>query len=133
KPAVAWGCRFRSCFLFKPQLYWRNLRAMKSGNHRRIDTLADIEAALGELCQADPALAAIRREAGEVPLRRSSPGYASLAGIVIAQQVSAASADAIHGRLCALLDPLTPEAVLAAPDELFRQAGLSRPKQRTLL
>jgi DNA-3-methyladenine glycosylase II len=36
------------------------------------------------------------------------------------------------GRLSALCDPLTPEAIAAASDDLFRAAGLSRPKQRTL-
>ena len=44
-----------------------------------------------------------------------------------------ASADAIFGRLAGLLDPLTPEALLGAGEEVFREAGLSRPKQRALL
>jgi DNA-3-methyladenine glycosylase II len=100
---------------------------------RRISTLDDIAAALNALCAADPRLVAVRAKAGEVPLRRTQPGFASLASIVVSQQVSRASADAIFGRLVALCDPLTPTALLAADDALFRQAGLSRPKQRALL
>lgn len=100
---------------------------------RRISTTNDIEAALDALCETDPRLCGIRRRAGEVPLRLAPPGFRSLASIVVSQQVSRASADAIFGRLTVLVDPLTPEAVLAAKDEVFRQAGLSRPKQRAIL
>jgi len=100
---------------------------------RRISTLDDIAAALDALCAADPRLVAVRAKAGGVPLRRTTPGFASLVSIVVAQQVSRASADAIFGRLAALADPLTPALLLAADDALFRQAGLSRPKQRALL
>ena len=78
----------------------------------RISTTNDIEAALDALCEADPRLLAIRGRAGEVPLRLSAPGFRSLASIVVSQQVSRASAEAIFGRLTMLIDPLTPEAVL---------------------
>ena len=100
---------------------------------RRIENTDDIAAGLGELCRADPRLKAVRALAGDVPLRRSPPGFESLVSIVISQQVSKASAAAIYGRFSEILDPLTPDAVLAAGDAVFRQAGLSRPKQRTLL
>jgi DNA-3-methyladenine glycosylase II len=99
----------------------------------RISTLDDIAAGLDALCAADPRLDQVRAAAGEVPLRRSEPGFTSLISIVISQQVSRASADAIFGRLVSLVDPLTPEALLAAGDGLFREAGLSRPKQRAVL
>ncbi|MCX7305214.1 MAG: DNA-3-methyladenine glycosylase [Hyphomicrobiales bacterium] len=100
---------------------------------RRISTLEDIAAALDALCAADPRLAVVRGMAGEVPLRRSQPGFASLVSIIVSQQVSRASADAIFARLAGLADPLMPQLLLAADDALFRQAGLSRPKQRALL
>lgn len=100
---------------------------------QRISTLDDITAALDALCIADPRLEAVRAAAGEVPLRRTEPGFASLASIVVSQQVSRASADAIFGRLARLADPLEAETLLAADEALFRQAGLSRPKQRALL
>lgn len=100
---------------------------------RRIVVAEDIAAGLDALCAADPRLEKVRAMAGEVPLRLSEPGFRSLASIVVSQQVSRASADAIFGRLTRLLDPLTHEAVLAAGEEVFREAGLSRPKQRGLL
>lgn len=100
---------------------------------QRIDTLDDIEAGLDALCASDRRLIGIRRIAGEVPLRRSPPGFESLASNIVAQQVSTASARAIFGRLIRLIDPLEPAAVLAADETVFREIGLSRPKQRTLL
>lgn len=100
---------------------------------QRIASLDDIAVGLDALCLIDPRLQAVRGMAGEVPLRLSEPGFASLASIIVSQQVSRASADAIFGRLTKLVDPLTPEGVLAAGEDIFRQAGLSRPKQRGLL
>ncbi len=100
---------------------------------QRIVTLADVERGLDALCKLDARLQAVRGKAGGVPLRLSEPGFASLASIIVSQQVSRASADAIFGRLTGLLDPLTPEAILAAGETVFRDAGLSRPKQRGLI
>ena len=100
---------------------------------QRIRNLDDIAMGLDALMTIDPRLEAIRAAAGDLPLRLSPPGFESLASIIVGQQVSTASARAIFGRLTALANPLTPEAILAADDELFRQAGLSRPKQRGLI
>ena len=100
---------------------------------QRISTLEDIAAELDALCLLDPRLEKVRAMAGEVPLRLSEPGFASLVSIVVSQQVSRASADAIFGRLIKLVDPLTPKAMLAAGEDAFRAAGLSRPKQRALI
>ena len=100
---------------------------------RRIEVLDDIAEGLEALAAIDPRLAPVIATAGEVPLRLSEPGFASLASIIVSQQVSRASADAILGRLAALVDPLTAEGVLRAGEDIFRQAGLSRPKQKTLL
>ncbi len=100
---------------------------------RRISNIDDINRGLDELCAIDPRLAAVRELAGEVPLRLSEPGFESLASIIVSQQVSTASAKAIFGRLTVLVDPLTPQALLDAGEGMFREAGLSRPKQRALL
>jgi DNA-3-methyladenine glycosylase II len=100
---------------------------------QRIATPDDIARGLDALVALDPRLSAVRGRAGAVPLRLSAPGFESLASIIVSQQVSRASADAIFGRLTGLLDPLTPQAVLGAGEAVFRQAGLSRPKQRGLL
>ncbi|TIP23974.1 MAG: DNA-3-methyladenine glycosylase 2 family protein [Mesorhizobium sp.] len=100
---------------------------------QRIATLDDIAQGLNALCLLDPRLEKVRGIAGEVPLRLSEPGFRSLASIIVSQQVSRASADAIFGRLTKLVDPLTPQAILAADEAIFRKAGLSRPKQRGLV
>ncbi|MBN9245221.1 MAG: DNA-3-methyladenine glycosylase 2 family protein [Mesorhizobium sp.] len=100
---------------------------------QRIATLDDVARGLDALVALDPRLLPVRDRAGAVPLRLSEPGFESLASIIVSQQVSRASADAIFGRLTGLLDPLTPQAVLGAGEAVFREAGLSRPKQRGLL
>ena len=100
---------------------------------RRIASIDDISEGLEALCLIDPRLAAIRARSGEVPLRLSEPGFHSLASIIVSQQVSTASARAIFSRFTGLVDPLTPQAILAAGEDMFREAGLSRPKQRGLI
>lgn len=99
---------------------------------RQIASLDDISVGLDELCRLDPRLCVIRGLAGDIPLRRSEPGFHSLASIIVSQQVSTASAKAIFGRFERLIDPLTADGVLAAGDEVFREAGLSRPKVKAL-
>jgi len=64
--------------------------------------------------------------------RRREPGFAGLAAIIVSQQVSVASANAIFGRLEAALAPLSAEAALAAGEEILRGCGLSGPKIRAL-
>lgn len=100
---------------------------------KRISTLQDVADGLDALCRLDPRLLSVREKAGDVPLRLTEPGFASLVSIVVSQQVSRASAEAILGRLVALAVPLAPETLLGAGDALFREAGLSRPKQQALL
>jgi DNA-3-methyladenine glycosylase II len=66
------------------------------------------------------------------PLRRRAGGFEGLCAIIVAQQLSVASANAIWAKFAARISPLTPEVLLAATDEDLRLSGLSRPKQRTL-
>lgn len=100
---------------------------------KRIRSLEDVEEGLEALVKLDPRLAAIREASGPLPLRLTEPGFASLASIVVSQQVSTASARAIYGRLIALAVPLAPATILNADVSLFREAGLSGAKERTLL
>lgn len=100
---------------------------------KRIDTADDLAHALAVLRVQDRRLEPVIEAAGEVPLRRLEPGFASLCSIVVSQQVSRASADAIFTRLSRLIDPLTPQAVLTHGSRRLVEAGLSRPKQKTLL
>lgn len=99
----------------------------------RIVTEADLVRALDELEAADPRLAPVRTRAGKVELRLSEPTFNSLASIVIGQQVSRASAQAMLNRLHELVQPLTAPQLLSSDPELLIRAGLSRAKQRTLL
>ncbi len=69
---------------------------------------------------------------GPTPLRRREPGFEGLAAIIVSQQVSTASANAIFGRLRAAIAPLTAHNLRAASDDTLRAAGLSAPKIRTL-
>jgi DNA-3-methyladenine glycosylase II len=96
--------------------------------HSRAEILAGVEA----LRRLDPRLAELYALCGEPPLRRRPGGFQELAWIVVSQQVSVASANAIWARTRAVFDPFTPERLLAAPDEDFRAGGLSGPKIRTL-
>ena len=99
----------------------------------RIETDDDIGRGLDALVALDPRLGPVRAAAGPVPLRRSPPGFRSLASVIVSQQVSRASAEAIFGRLCCAVDPLTPPALLSAGEGVLVEAGLSRAKQRSLL
>lgn len=98
--------------------------------------ILDSEAVLNEgvraLKRKDPVLKRIIGEGATPPLRKRDPGFEGLAGIIVSQQLSVASAGAIWGRFRARFDPLTPDAVLAASDDELRAPGLSAPKIRTL-
>ncbi len=69
---------------------------------------------------------------GAPPLRRREPGFAGLAAIIVSQQVSVASANAIFGRLEARIAPLEAARLAAATEEELRGCGLSTPKIRAL-
>ena len=105
---------------------------------RPIHTLADLDAAITRLAALDPGFVDhALTVGGRPPLRRRDPGFEGLAGIVVSQQVSTASAAAIFGRLKAALGPadgapFDAAAVAAADDELLRRVGLSSAKIRTL-
>jgi DNA-3-methyladenine glycosylase II len=69
---------------------------------------------------------------GPTPLRRREPGFEGLAAIIVSQQVSTASANAIFGRLRTMVAPLNAPNLLAASEDTLRSAGLSAPKIRGL-
>ncbi len=89
--------------------------------------------ALQALAARDPDIASAFAAAG-LPPRRSSPtGFPGLLRLIVAQQVSVASASAIMGRLTQRLPRLTPAAFLALPESEHRAVGLSRAKSRYAL
>lgn len=99
----------------------------------RITCDADLEEGMAALAARDPGWRAIIARTGLPPLRLREGGLAGLAGIIVAQQLSVASARAVWARFESVFVPLTPERLLAATDDDMRLSGLSRPKQRTLL
>jgi DNA-3-methyladenine glycosylase II len=70
--------------------------------------------------------------AGAPPLRRRPAGFEGLARIIVGQQLSVASASAIWERTAAVCRPFEPRILLGLDDAQLAQAGLSRPKIRTL-
>lgn len=99
---------------------------------RRIDNASDIAEGLSALARCDVRLAGAIALAGPVPLRRKPPGYAALAGIIISQMVSKASADALWRKLELAVGEISPAAILDLSPEALRVAGLSRAKAETL-
>jgi len=93
---------------------------------------ADIAAGVAALIRVCPAMAAAHALTGHPPLRRWSNGFPGLVRIVAGQQLSTASAAAIHGRLIAVIDPMTPQAFARATHLSLRGCGLSASKIATL-
>ena len=86
--------------------------------------------ALEALAARDADIARHYAHCGLPPERGQPAGFAGLARIIAAQQVSAASAGAIIGRLESALRPCTPEGFLELDEGALRAIGLSRPKMR---
>ncbi len=84
------------------------------------------------LAAADSDLGRAYRDHGLPPLRYRPPTYDTLLRIIVAQQVSVASANAIWGRLQERLDAVdedvTPADFLTLGDEDLRTVGFSRQK-----
>jgi DNA-3-methyladenine glycosylase II len=98
----------------------------------RLETQADLDTGLARLTAADPRFAAVLAVAGRPMLRRRTGGFAGLASIIVSQQLSTASANAIWTRLAVQLDPFEPAAVRRARPIRLARAGLSAAKIRAL-
>ena len=83
-----------------------------------------------ERLRDDPAFGPLVAKVGPVRLRRKRGGpFSSLAATIIYQQLAGTAAGTIHRRFVEALEgEVTPERVLAAPEELLRGAGLSSNK-----
>lgn len=86
--------------------------------------------ALDALGQQDGDFARALEEVGPPPLRNRPHGFPTLLRIIVAQQVSLASAQAIWDRLEAACQPLEPAGLLALGEEGLRTVGFSRQKIR---
>ncbi len=86
--------------------------------------------ALEALAERDRDIAEAYARCGLPPVRSSPQGFEGLLHVIVSQQVSAASARAILGRLEAAVRPMTPTTLLKLDNESLRGIGLSRPKMR---
>jgi DNA-3-methyladenine glycosylase II len=98
----------------------------------RIETEADIATGMAHLIAVCPTLRRIAPECEVPPLRRRQSGFPGLVAIVVAQQLSVASANAIQRKVEAAFPGLDPAHLATASDADMRAAGLSAPKIRTL-
>jgi DNA-3-methyladenine glycosylase II len=101
-------------------------------NQGFIQTDEDIRAGVRALRRKCPVLRRVHDLTGDPPLRRRPAGLEGLCRIVVAQQLSTASATAIWDRFRKIVDPFEASTMLALGDDGLRPAGLSRPKLRTL-
>jgi DNA-3-methyladenine glycosylase II len=92
----------------------------------------DVREGVRALRRKCPHLRLVHERAGVPTLRRHAPGFEGLARIVVGQQLSLASAQAIWGRMQAAVRPMTPRAFLKLSDDQLRSAGLSKGKVKTL-
>lgn len=97
-----------------------------------IDTEPALAAGLAALRGRDPLIDDLVRNGAEPPLRKREGGFPGLVSIVVAQQVSTASAAAILRRLEEAVPGLSATSMAATEDAVLLGAGLSRPKLRTL-
>jgi DNA-3-methyladenine glycosylase II len=97
-----------------------------------LDSNAALERGLRALTRRDPLMKRLVGLGARPPLRKRDPGFLGLAGIIVSQQLSVASAGAIWSRLLAHFPGLSPDDIAGAADDELRALGLSGPKIRTL-
>ncbi len=76
----------------------------------------------------DKDFARILEKHGPPPLWEREPGFITLIRIILEQQVSLASADAMFQRLKKNIDPLSPTTVITAGEAFLRSFGVTRQK-----
>ena len=88
---------------------------------RRIGSDADIREGLEALTGACPHLARVHALTGNPPLRKRPKGFEGLSRVIVGQQLSIASADAIWGRVRARVEPFEAATLLKIPDKDLTQ------------
>src|SRR5437879_2813597 len=94
-----------------------------------------LKSAIADVADRDPVIAHLVALAGPITHRPRNPDghFGALVRSIVFQQLAGAAANAIHGRVRALVDgPLTPESLSAISDEALRVAGLSAAKLASL-
>ena len=95
--------------------------------HLTLDEKIVAEAACW-LAERDLAMRQVLERYGPPPLWARQPGFATLAHIILEQQVSLASANATFARLELLLGEIAPDKFLELDDQTLRNIGYSRQK-----
>ncbi|MCR9214101.1 MAG: DNA-3-methyladenine glycosylase [Proteobacteria bacterium] len=90
----------------------------------------DLTAALSYITQCDPDFETALTLIKPLPDRSRPAGFEYLTKIIIEQQVSLASADAIWTRMIGAVQPFTPEVMLGFTEQELRDLGLSRQKAK---
>ncbi|WP_373086028.1 DNA-3-methyladenine glycosylase [Sneathiella sp.] len=92
--------------------------------------LEEISVALDFLVGKDPDFGTALTLIQPLPERTRPAGFEHLTKIIIEQQVSLASANAIWQRMTAAITPFSPEVLINLEEEDLRALGLSRQKAR---
>jgi DNA-3-methyladenine glycosylase II len=107
-------------------------RERSSPASSRFKSQADLELAITALVKQDPRLRPILAATGMPALRRREPGFAGLAQIIVGQQLSTASANAIWSRMSGAFDPFHHDSIRRATAARLGKLGLSAAKIKTL-
>ena len=99
---------------------------------RQIRTEKDLQEGVAALVGSCARMARVHALSGDPPLRRRPAGFEGLSRVIVGQQLSVASANAIWGRLEARVQPFAAASLLAVPHAELRAAGLSAVKTATL-
>jgi DNA-3-methyladenine glycosylase II len=93
-----------------------------------------LSAAAAEVARRDPVMAGLIERTGRFRLPKpTTDHFAALAESILYQQLAGAAAAAIHRRFVAVFDgDLSPEGVLALPEQRLRGAGLSGSKAASI-
>jgi DNA-3-methyladenine glycosylase II len=91
-------------------------------------TAETLSQGLAELAARDADFARGLDETGPPALRRSDPGFTTLMGAIVSQQISKTAAATVWRRLEAAAGSIDPQSVAALDEDALRGAGLSRQK-----
>jgi DNA-3-methyladenine glycosylase II len=98
-----------------------------------IDPFGDVAKPCRALARRDAALKVALKAIGAPHIRRRPGGFEALFRIIVEQQVSVPSAQAIWGRCRAAFPDINPAATLAAGEAGLKGLGLSTPKARYIV
>jgi DNA-3-methyladenine glycosylase II len=105
---------------------------MRKDSFATFESQRDLATAVGKLNKQCVVMRAVHARTGTPALRTFEPNFAGLARIITGQQLSAQSAAAIWSRVAESIVPFEAERVMQLGELKLGEAGLSRPKIKTL-